>query len=144
MSSGSSLLPMPEAASHISALKRPDSCWPHRTTAIDGSRVVTVLEVAWATVTVKDMERELAFWSGGGRNAIVFKVWWKHREGDEAALRESLPLDFSVTSWVEHASILFITQGAHDSYKKVWRVGQPAEGVSLQDSDRTIEMRESG
>jgi hypothetical protein len=105
-------------------------------------RVNTVLEVAWGRESLEDLERELALWNGSGRNAIVFKVWWKNREGDQAALKERLPYEVDdIESWVRHASILFITQGAQDSCRKVWRVGQPAEDIKLRDPERTREMR---
>ncbi|PWN23506.1 hypothetical protein BCV69DRAFT_275034 [Microstroma glucosiphilum] len=140
----SMLVQMPSAASQIPILKRPDSCWPRMIKDYDEKRVKvnTVLEVAWSTETVEDLERELALWNGSGRNAIVFKVWWKNREGDEAALKEELPPDTDdIEPWVRHASILFITQGAQDSCRKVWRVGQPAEDISLRDPERIREMR---
>jgi hypothetical protein len=122
-------------------LKQPAVCWGHNARKVDGAKVTTVLEVAWAGASVQDLERALALWTSSQRNAIVFKIWWKGREGNKAALSEELPGSREgIAEWLKHASILFMTQGAQDPFKRVWRIGQPAEAIRLRDPDRTVEM----
>jgi hypothetical protein len=102
-----------------------------------------VLELSWARESIEDLERELSLWHSSGRNAVVLKIWWKGQEGDAAALRQALPgWNESMDEWIRHASILFITQGAQDPCKRVWRVGHPARDIRLSHPERTTEMRE--
>lgn len=122
----------------IPVIKTPSMCWGRKhSQRVDEARVRTVLELSWTTESIEDLERKLFLWSNSGRNTLSVKLWWKGQEGDAAALGEVVP---GQNEWCRHGSILFITQGARDSYKRVWRIGHPAQVVRLSDPQHTIEM----
>lgn len=141
---GSPLAGVPGITADTHVFKNPTSCWA-RNKSKDPSetRINTVLEISWARESIEDLERELSLWHSSGRNAVVLKIWWNGQEGDAAALRQALPgWNESMDEWIRHASILFITQGAQDPCKRVWRVGHPARDIRLSHPERTTEMRE--